>query len=282
MSTFHVPKKVSSFRKIAACMWKAPNDPTIYGMLDIDATNLLSYIEEVRARHGAKITVTHVVAQAVAHSLRELPKANGKVRWGKILLRDSVDIFLQVATDDGRDLSGVKITGADRLTLEEISVQLGKKARQIREGRDPAMQKSRSLFQRLPVWLLRPLLRISDFLVNTLSFDLTSRGMPRDPFGSAMVTSVGMFGIDMGFAPFVPIARCPMIIMVNQVAKRPWVVDDEVVARPVLRLSGTFDHRLIDGFLAGKFGGYLRKNLTEPERMETAVDSGAKRTGATS
>jgi len=60
-------------------------------------------------------------------------------------------------------------------------------------------------------------------LVNELDFDLPAQGMPRDPFGSAIVTNVGMFGIDTAFAPLLPMARCPMLILVPEVRRRPFV-----------------------------------------------------------
>jgi pyruvate dehydrogenase E2 component (dihydrolipoamide acetyltransferase) len=91
--------------------------------------------------------------------------------------------------------------------------------------------------------------------------------MPRDPFGSAMVTSVGMLGIDTGFAPFTPIARCPIIATVTRVRPRPWVVGERVEPRPVLRLCGTFDHRVIDGFHAGLVSGEIERLLGEPEQL---------------
>ena len=43
------------------------------------------------------------------------------------------------------------------------------------------------------------------------------KGRPRDPFGTAMVTNVGIFGIDTAFAPFTPIARCALVLAVMEV-----------------------------------------------------------------
>jgi pyruvate dehydrogenase E2 component (dihydrolipoamide acetyltransferase) len=261
MKTFVPMQNPSSFRKIATGMWRAPNDSTILAFMDLDASTMLEHLQGVKDKTGVRVTMTHLVAQAVALSLRDQPEINAKVHWGRIVLRRTVDLFLQVSSEDGRDLSGVKIEGCDCYTLTGIAGELAAKATKIREGADPAMQKSRSLFRRLPGLLVRPVLRLSDFLVNELHLDLKSQGMPRDPFGSAMVTSVGMFGVDTAFAPFVPIARCPIIVLVNQVMERPWAQNGQVVVRPVLRISGTFDHRLIDGYNAARFGRSLRSYL---------------------
>ncbi len=91
--------------------------------------------------------------------------------------------------------------------------------------------------------------------------------MPTDPFGSAIVTSVGMFGIDSAFAPFVPLARCPMLILVPEIRPRPWAVGDRVEVRPVLRLCATFDHRIIDGAAAGRFAARLSQYFADPSQL---------------
>src|SRR5207248_10002446 len=53
MPTEFVPAKdASSFRRIAAAMWKHPSDPTIYGSMDLDVTDTLRYIDEFRRATG--------------------------------------------------------------------------------------------------------------------------------------------------------------------------------------------------------------------------------------
>ena len=276
MARFTPLRRASSFRKLAVGMWRAPDSPVIYGTLSVEMSGAMAYLERLRAtRAGAagegppKITVTHLVARAIALALRRHPELNAKVHLGRIVLRDTIDLFLQVSTDGGADLSGVKVERADEKSLSEIAAELADRARKIRGGRDAAMQKSRNTIRWLPSWLMRPFLRIGDFLVNTLHLDLRGAGMPRDTFGSAMITSVGMFGIDVGYAPFVPVGRCMMLVLVGEVAPRPWVVEGRVEARPVMNLSATFDHRIIDGYHAGLIAGEVRRLLGDPELMES-------------
>jgi len=260
----------SSFRKLAAAMWKAPNDPHIVGFLDMDATPALSLLERYNQRFDCKVTITHLVVRCLAILLARHPEVNAKVGWASILVRSQVDIFCQVSTDSGRDLSGAKIKQADTLSLKQLADTLRGSASKIREGKDPAFERSRNLFKALPLWAIRLMLWFLSLLNNTLNLHLPKLGMPRDAFGSAMVTSVGMLGIDSGFAPFTPIARCPIILTVTRVKKRPWVVDeDRVVARPVLRLCGTFDHRVIDGFHAGTLTGEIEQLMAAPEGLLT-------------
>ncbi len=269
MSTTFTPvTDASSFRRMAAAMWSRPNDPTIHGTMDLDVTAALAFIEAHGRRTGTKVTMTHLVARAVALAIAEQPEINAKVRfWGRLERRASVDVFVTVATDGGRDLSGVRIERADERSLVELGRELAHRARAIRRGDDASYQKSRGVFERLPWWLTGPAARLSDLLTNELHLDLSAQGLPRDAFGSAMVTSVGMFGIDTAFAPFVPLARCPILVLVPEVRPRPWVADGRLEVRPVLRLCATFDHRLVDGHHAGRFARRLEALFAAPESL---------------
>lgn len=264
MTTQFTPvANASSFRRMAAAMWRSPRDPSIYGSMDVDATAALAFLADHQRTTGIKLTITHLVARAVALALRDQPEINGKVRfWGRLEQRASVDVFVTVLT--GRDLSGARIDRADEKSLTAIATEINDRAGAIRTGADASYQKSRSLLKTMPWWLARPATWLSDVLVNELHLDLPAQGMPRDPFGSALVTSVGRFGIDTAFAPFVPLARCPMLILVPEVRPRPWAVGDRVEVRPVLRLCATFDHRLIDGAAAGRFAAALTALFATP------------------
>lgn len=265
---FKPVKDASAFRKIAAAMWNNPTDPTIFGSLDVDASHALAFIKAYGEERGTRVTVSHLVACAIARTIGKHPEVNAKVRfWGRLEQRTTVDIVVQVATDGGRDLSTARIARADEKSLADIAEEVARQAKKIRSGDDAHYGKSRSLFERMPWWLARPAVRASDLLMNELHIDLPKHGMPVDPFGSAMITNVGMFGIDTAFAPFTPIARCPMLILVTEVRDRPWVVDGELAIRPVLRICATFDHRVIDGFHAGQLSRDLHRLLSAPEEL---------------
>ena len=259
---------VSSFRRMAAAMWQRPRDPSIYGSMDVDATDALAFLVEHQRATGARLTITHLVARAVAVALRGQPEINGKVRfWGRLEQRESIDVFVTVATDGNRDLSGARIERADEKSLVELAREIADRVGKIRTGADASYKTSRNRLRAIPWWLARPATWLSDVLVNELHVDLPSQGMPRDPFGSAIVTSVGMFGIDAAWAPMVPLARCPMLILVPEVRPRPWAVEDRVEVRPVLRLCATFDHRIIDGAAAGRFAARLTELFASPELL---------------
>lgn len=251
----------SSFRRIAASMWGPPRDPSFHGVMDVDATRLVAFVDAERARTGKRVTITHVVASAVARAFADHPDLNTKVRLGgRIARRASVDVFVSVATDGGRDLAGAKIAGADRLGLGALvdAVEAGASSARRSQG---VHAESRGRLAKLPAWALGPILKATDLLTNELDADLPGLGMPVDPFGTAIVTNVGSFGIDTAFAPFVPLGRAAMVLLIAEVKPRPWVEDGRIDARPVLRLCATFDHRLIDGSGAGRMARAIRTHL---------------------
>jgi pyruvate dehydrogenase E2 component (dihydrolipoamide acetyltransferase) len=57
------------------------------------------------------------------------------------------------------------------------------------------------------------------------------------------------------------------ILGLGRIAERPWAVDGRVEARPVLPLSFTADHRLIDGELAIRFLNTLVASLENPNLL---------------
>ncbi len=65
------------------------------------------------------------------------------------------------------------------------------------------------------------------------------------------LTNLGMFGVDA----FTPIINLPetAILGVGRIRERPAALAGQVVVRPLVWLSLTFDHRLVDGGLAARF-----------------------------
>ena len=89
---------------------------------------------------------------------------------------------------------------------------------------------------------------------------------PAELTGSTItITNVGSFGMDSG----TPIINYPesAILATGAIAKRAWVVNDEVVARDVMTLALSFDHRIIDGAEAGRFLRYLGDLIEKPARL---------------
>ena len=112
------------------------------------------------------------------------------------------------------------------------------------------------------------MLRTATWLTVDRNLDLKRLGLPRQAFGSAMVTSVGMFGVQKAYGPLSPLYRISILALVSEVAKKPVVVDDEIVARPLLTINATMDHRYLDGSHAARLAGSVRAYLADPRRWE--------------
>ena len=86
---------------------------------------------------------------------------------------------------------------------------------------------------------------------------------PSDMLGTSIsITNVGPFGVDAAL-PVIP-PGTGAILAVGQIARRPWVVGDDVVARHVVELTLAFDHRHIDGALASQVIAHVGRFLEDP------------------
>ena len=79
---------------------------------------------------------------------------------------------------------------------------------------------------------------------------------------SFTITNVGPMGVDAAMAIIPPGSGA--FLAVGQVAKAPWVVNDEIVVRQVVELCLSFDHRMIDGALASKVLAHIGNFLNDP------------------
>ncbi len=83
--------------------------------------------------------------------------------------------------------------------------------------------------------------------------------------GTFTITNAGKFGSLCS----TPILNPPQsaILGMHNIVKRPVVVDDEIVIRPMMYLALSYDHRIVDGEQAVSFLMHIRKNLEEPARL---------------
>jgi pyruvate dehydrogenase E2 component (dihydrolipoamide acetyltransferase) len=264
--------RISSFRRLALGTWLTTKDPTVYGTLCLDVDKTLDYIEEYKAKTGRRLTLTHLMARVVGRLLVEMPDANAIVRFGRIYLRQEASVFFQVAMEDPAtgqiDLSGLVVRDADKRSLSEIADAFDKAAAEVRAGKDEEKEKARKSLSRIPGWLIGYVLDLVSFLTYTLNLDLRWAGLPKDPFGSVMVTNVGSLGIEQAWAPLVAYSRVPLIIAMGAVQKEAVVDDDDAIriARR-MHLCVTFDHRILDGAHAGKMSKLVRKWFANPHEF---------------
>ena len=265
-------RKLGGWRKLANAQWGPPNDPQIYGDIDVDATALLEFRDRLREQTGAPVTVTHLVGKAIAHAMASSRDLNVRLFAGNVVQRDTIDVFFIVSAEQGSELSGVKVERADEKGVADIAAELASRAGRIRTGTDEEFGKTKSMLGRTPHWALRYAMRLSAWLTADLDLDLKRFGLPRQAFGSAMVTSVGMFGIQHAYAPLARTYRVPLLVLVGEITPKPVVVDGDIVARPILTLSVTLDHRYLDGFHAARLARATREYCEDPAKFEPDGD----------
>jgi pyruvate dehydrogenase E2 component (dihydrolipoamide acetyltransferase) len=262
--------RATGWRRIAVAIWGPPRDPQIYGELELDAGSALAFLERARAA-GHRVGPTQLVGRALALALRGVPELNTRLLRGRFLPRPSVDVFFITAVGGGRDLSGVKVERVDEKPAVEIGDELLGRARELRQGRDLAFKRAKARTERLPLFLLRPLLRLAAWIAGARAHAVEALGLEASPFGSAMVSSVGMLGLPHGYSPLVWLYHVPLLVLVGELAERPVVVEGQVVARPVLPICVTLDHRYVDGFLIAELARQVRAYFDDVGSFEPAL-----------
>lgn len=255
-------------RKLAIASWGRPRDPSIHGRLTVDAAEALACVERLRETTGEHVTLTHLVGRAVAEALVAEPSVNGRIRLGRFVPHDDVTLSFLVQVDEGAELASARVPGVEDLSVAGIAAEVRERAGRLRDGRDPDWERSRDVVRLLPTWLLSPLLWLVGWLGSSLGVALPALGVRRFPFGSAIVTNVGMLGLDEAYIPPTPFARVPLYVLVGAVRQRPAVVDGEVRPRPQLTITATLDHRFVDGVQAGTLASTFRRVMEDPWSLE--------------
>ena len=171
---------------------------------------------ERRQVDGDAPSYTDYVIAAAAAALVEHPIVNSQITDEGIALLPEVNVGMAVALDNGLVVPVVR--GADRLSIEEISVEAARLA---------AAARSRSL------------------------------GLPDFEGATFTVTAMGMYGVD-AFTPIINPPNTAILGMGRVRRDVDWDDDDRPVPLPVLTLSLTWDHRAFDGAPAAEFTRTVR------------------------
>lgn len=261
-------KHLPAFRKISIGTWRTAYDPSVYGTMEIEMDAAMDYLRRYRDATGLRLTVSHMMARVMAAALERIPDANALMRGSRIYRRKRISIFFQVAmTDEGEDkvdLSGAVLHDVDKMSLAEIVTTFEDKVDKVRKRQDETLEKTRKSFKRMPAWAMHRLLRFTSFLLYTLNWK--APGLPRDAFGSLMITNIGTLGLDVAYVPLVPFSRVPILIAMGAVKEVPVARGGQVVVGQTMKVSATFDHRFIDGFHAAVMSQVVHQWFEDPDK----------------
>jgi 2-oxoglutarate dehydrogenase E2 component (dihydrolipoamide succinyltransferase) len=181
--------------------------------------------KEYQQSYGVNPTYLIFVARAAAETLREYPWVNGEIRGDQIVTRSYVNLGFAVELQDGKGLIVPVVKNAETLNLLGMAKAVTDIAQRARD----------------------------------------KKLLPDEVQGGTFtITNPGGYGTFHG----TPVISQPQaaILGTYAVVKRPWVVQDElgedvIAIRPIMNLTLTYDHRLVDGALAGRFLRDLREKL---------------------
>lgn len=257
-------KTMTIRRKLAVATWEAPREGNIYGRIALDTEEVDRYLAWLRATEGEKVTLTAFVGACVARALAETPSLNGRIWLGRYIPHETVSVSFLVALEEGGDLGKAKIERADEKGPQGIARELGERARKLHQGKDDAFNKSKGAIRLLPTWILRPMLRLVGWLGGCGGFSIPALGVEPYPFGAAIITSVGMLGIDEGLVPPTPFAHVPIYVCVGAQRRMPAEWKGELALRPQVTLTATIDHRFVDGYQLATLTKRMRELFANP------------------
>jgi 2-oxoglutarate dehydrogenase E2 component (dihydrolipoamide succinyltransferase) len=197
--------------------------------IEVDFSRIVAVREQLKkdyqAAYGINPTYLAFVAKASVETLRDYPYVNAEMRGDSIVTRNFVNLGIAVELAEGKGLIVPVLRNAEGLNLLGL-------ARGIAEIAAKARNKQL---------------------------------VPDDVQGGTFtITNPGGYGTFHG----TPVISQPQSAILGTYAlvKRPWVVEDElgqdvIAIRPLMNITLTYDHRLVDGALAGRFLRDLRGRL---------------------
>lgn len=262
------PSHMSPRRKMMIATFGPPDTGMILGTLQLDVSKTRKYIEEKRKATGEHITITHVVLRSLGLAMSKAPSVNGHIVFGKYYPAPTVDISCLVAVDGGKDLGVCRLPECDKMSLVDVCARVRGDAKKIRSGGDKGQEDRNKLMAVLHTYVIRQMVNFFGWLGSAVGLRIKPLGVEPYMFGSCMVTSIGMMGLDMAFAPITPYSQVPMLVTVGSIEDRAVVVHGKVVVRPILTITTTIDHRYVDGSEAARMAQNVKKCVEDPSLLE--------------
>ena len=197
---------------------------------EVDSTKLMAHrkhFKDIAASKGVKLTFLPYVVKAIVSVLRKYPALNASIDDSTNEIVYKHYFNIGIATDTDRGLFVPVIKDADAKSIFSIASEITELSGKATEGKLAASEMSN---------------------------------------GSISISNIG----SIGGGWFTPVINYPevAILGVGRIAKKAVVnADDEIVVAPVMQLSLSFDHRIIDGATAQKAMNELKTLLADPELL---------------
>lgn len=199
----------------------------VSAMMEVDMSSIHSFInlnkENYLKSDGVKLTYMAFIAHSCVKALKEFPYMNASLEGNNILLKNYVNLGIAVALEPN-GLIVPNIKDAEEKSILGLAKSIGEIGKNAR----------------------------------------TKKLVPDDVMdGTFSITNYGVFGSLFG----TPIINQPEvgILGVGAVQKKPVVIEnngiESIAIRPMMFLSLSHDHRLVDGMLGGKFLQSVKNRL---------------------
>jgi len=263
MDQFNTPWRVTS-----AAIYTTPTDSRVYGTLDIDVTDAKRFLDQKRA-DGVKITMTHLATTVLARAVAfDVPEMNCFIRRGAVVGRERLDVMVPVSVGGDSGVTAAIIKDAHARSVSSIAEEIRDKASSGRAGVENKAVQNKYLLNRIPWPFRRPVFLFLKWITVDMGIEIKALGLSANSFGSFVVSDIGSFGLNTGMTALMPAAKVPAVIVLGKIEEKPVVRHGEVVIRTVLPLTGTFDHRIVDGMQIGKLARGIKRNFRKPEWLD--------------
>ncbi|HNP66134.1 MAG TPA: 2-oxo acid dehydrogenase subunit E2 [Woeseiaceae bacterium] len=263
MDQFNTPWRVT-----AAAIYTTPTDSRVYGTLDIDVTEAKRFLDNKRGE-GVKITMTHLATAVLARAVAfDVPEMNCFIRRGGVVGRQRIDVTVPVAVGGGEGVAAVLVKDAHAKSVTSIATEIRAGAEENRAGKESKTVRNKYLLNSIPWPLRRPAFRFLKWITVDMGLRIRSLGLSADSFGSFVVSDIGSFGLNTGMTSLMPAAKVPAVIVLGKIEDKPVVRNGEIVIRTMLPLTGTFDHRIVDGLQIGKLARGIKRNFRKPKWLD--------------
>lgn len=179
---------------------------------------------------GVRVSYTDILVYAICKALKANPVVNSSLVGNDVVLWEDINIGVAVAVGEGTDSALIVpvVKNADRKSLTELSLAVKALTEKARTGK-------------------------------LLPDDVSG--------GTFTLTNLGAVGGGYGFGT--PIINQPQsaILGTGPITDRAVVRSGQIVIRPIMASSFTYDHRVIDGAPAARFMIYLTQLLENPGLM---------------
>ena len=265
-------RRIDPFIRFFPFVMKGRNDSSIYYTQRVDATALLSYLEQKNQNRDRRTTVFHAVLAAMVHTVHTRPALNRFVIGRRLYQPDTIDIAFIVKREFNEKAQEevVRYTFSENDTIDTISAKILGEVIKVRSAPETSRGAIHILegFLRLPRILLMGLVKLLELLD---FYGILPRSIIQvDPMHtSAFVSNLGSIGTDAPYHHLYEWGTTSIFAVIGVIHKEPAVMPDgSIQARDVMNIVFTLDERIGDGFYYAKAIRRMTDLLEHPSLLE--------------